>query len=59
MSKAQALAGINGAGPTEADAELWQEVRQSSPEQAVQARIIRVLRPSPQESRETYSNTTL
>ena len=59
MSKAQALAGVNSAGPTEADAELWQEVRQSSPEHALQARIIRVMRPFPQESRETYSNTTL
>ena len=34
--------------------ELWQEVRQTSPEMAMQARIIRVQRPSASEQRNSY-----
>ena len=41
-----------------AETELWQEVRQTSPEMAMQARIIRVLRPSAGEPRTTYPNTS-
>ena len=40
------------------DPELWQEVRQTSPEMAMQARIIRVQRPSASEQRNSYPTTS-
>jgi hypothetical protein len=39
------------------DDEVWQQVRQTSPEMATRAQIIRVLRRSLKGSRTVYSNT--
>ena len=60
----KALRGANQIGATEApqalqpEPELWQEVRQTSPEMAMQARVIRVLRPSVDEPRDSYPTTS-
>ena len=47
------------AQPQQAETELWQEMRQTSPEMAMQARIIRVLRPSANEPSDSYPKTSL
>ena len=44
--------------PLQPQPEVWQEVRQSSPEMAMQARVIRVLRPSADEPRDSYPTTS-
>ena len=51
--------GVTGAPQLlQPEPELWQEVRQTSPEIAMQARIIRVQRPSANEPRDSYPTTS-
>ena len=63
-TRRKALQGANQIGATEdpqalqPEPELWQEVRQTSPEMAIQARVIRVLRPSVDEPRDSYPTTS-
>lgn len=63
-TSSKALRGANQIGATVApqalqpEPELWQEIRQTCPEMAMQARVIRVLRPSVDEPRDSYPTTS-